>query len=201
MPGWAYILQQHLLAGAQSQAGSLISQSLVPNLYMEIMVVLTSEACRERERISCPSGNKIPMVSRRPINAHVSSSVFRKTLLPFIQSAVHILLKKPLYLTAPFSLLLPPLLGAAHTLGDGALVHTHRYRAGLVETWQGKLLGKVSCVPCVPRCLGFSDQGLNLVTGLLGPSESPGVSLISCTVEHTGIYPAGKKGGWGKHFT
>lgn len=60
---------------------------------------------------------------------------------------------------------------------------------------------KVPYATCLLCCLGSSDQGFNLVTGLQGPSESPGVSLISYTVEHTGIYPAGGKGCWEKLLT
>lgn len=60
------------------------------------------------------------------------------------------------------------------------------------------LLAAVLYATCLPCCLGSSDQGLHVATGHLGPSESPGVSLISYTVEHTGIYPAGKKGCWEK---
>lgn len=72
------------------------------------------------------------------------------------------------------------------------------------KTWLSSWVSpgcKVPCATCFLCCLGSSDQGFNLVTGLLGPSESPGVSLISYTVEHTGIYPAGGKGCWEKLLT
>lgn len=101
---------------------------------------------------------------------------------------------------------------ASHTLREEVLVYTHRFTTSLVEnsqqssreeTWLSSWVSpgcKVPCATCF-RCLGSSDQGFNLVTGLLEPSESPGASLISYTVEHTGIYPAGEKGCWEKLLT
>lgn len=138
------------------------------------------------------------MPSSCPINAHFVLFHIQVSLVSIFPECCIYFIKNHLF-NCCVSLAPPTPAWASHTLRDEALVYTQKLRAGLVgnlqqsswdETWLSSWASpgcKVPCATWLPCCLGSSDQGFNLVTGLLGPSESPGVSLISYTVEHTDI--------------